>query len=279
MPAREIVSVMRQYIDDDGAGLEERYGPQAVTLAGDIVAVVRARLTEGDLQRVKSAHASLWDTFESTPETVTVEMTGVLESLFEADAGLARRLNGLMERFHQVQANTAQPAGGVQGLPAPQSPPAPSSADAIHDADQDDVEEAGGYAKGEGLYLYGNVHTAVPFTDEPGVQIVSLGGRGPEAALGLEAAGVPEFFERMGESVRTHPALDPDARRELLSEFGALQRALSRQADPGDLAHHLRNVRRISSDVWDLLQSYWDTETYTDASSSAMQKAIREVRA
>ncbi len=285
MPSRDVVMIVRQYLEDEGATLEERYGPQAATIAGDIVAILDARLTEDDLQRVESAHPALWQRFLDEPETVTVEMTGILESMTEADVGLARRLDGLMQRLHRVMANRAAPERpasevGIEERPANLPPPQYTSADAIHDADQEGVEEADGYSKGEGAYLYGNVRQAVPFMDERGVQIVSLGGRGPEEATGLEAASVPQFFARLSESVRSHPDLQPGVRKDLLAAFADLQDEVEKgpAADVDRLVELLTTVRRHSSDVWELVLGYWDLTTYTEASGSKMQEALQRLK-
>jgi hypothetical protein len=114
MAVRQVVQVVRDYVQDDGVLLEQKYGPRAVTVAQDIKALLAARLRDG------SAYESLWDRFEVDPQTVTGELIGALEALVEADPALFKRLNGFIEEFHQAIA----PAGDRMVRPRPIRSPA-----------------------------------------------------------------------------------------------------------------------------------------------------------
>jgi hypothetical protein len=96
MIIQEVVSILGDLVQDDGATLGERYGPRALTVAQNLRSLLAVRLQE------ESPYTSLWEQFEAEPQAVTAELTGSLEALVEADPALAKRLNAFVEEYHQI---------------------------------------------------------------------------------------------------------------------------------------------------------------------------------
>jgi hypothetical protein len=96
MIIQEVVSILGDLVQDDGATLGERYGPRALAVAQNLGSLLAVRLQEG------SPYTSLWEQFEAEPQAVTAELTGSLEALAEADPALVKRLNTFIEEYHQI---------------------------------------------------------------------------------------------------------------------------------------------------------------------------------
>lgn len=154
MAVNEVVRVMRDYIEDDGARLEQTYGPEAVLAVADMKDLLATRLTE------ESAYGVLWERFEADPRAVSVELVGALEALTEADPGLAKRLNGFMEAFHRVEAGDKIETFA----PMPDKSPVGGGVPDTTDTSQDEE-----IVREEGTYLYGDVPTSDVTSVEKGV--------------------------------------------------------------------------------------------------------------
>jgi hypothetical protein len=96
MIIQEVVSILGDLVQDDGATLGERYGPRALAVAQSLRSLLAVRLQE------ESPYTSLWEQFEAESQAVTAELTGSLEALVEADPALAERLNAFVEEYHQI---------------------------------------------------------------------------------------------------------------------------------------------------------------------------------
>ncbi|MBU1877783.1 MAG: hypothetical protein KJ734_02420, partial [Chloroflexi bacterium] len=90
---QDIVQVLEDLVQDDGQTLEQRDGPEALSVAQDMRDLLAARLPE------ESPFASLWEQFESDPEGTEAELIGTLEALAEADPALVERLNAYLEDY------------------------------------------------------------------------------------------------------------------------------------------------------------------------------------
>jgi hypothetical protein len=113
MAVRQVVRIVRDYVQDNGVLLEQRYGPRAVTVAQDIKSLLAACLRDG------SAYESLWSRFEVEPQTATGELIGALEALIEADPALVKRLNGFIEEFHRAIAQVGERLVGPRPVESP----------------------------------------------------------------------------------------------------------------------------------------------------------------
>ncbi|MEZ4769271.1 MAG: hypothetical protein R2844_12695 [Caldilineales bacterium] len=96
--------MLRSYEADGGARLADRYGEEARTIAADMAALVRARLLDD------TPYESLWQEFHDDPDAASAEFNGALEALVEADPGLTRRLNDLLERYRRATMSPTAPA-------------------------------------------------------------------------------------------------------------------------------------------------------------------------
>ncbi len=244
MAVNEVVRVMRDYIEEDGARLEQTYGPEAVLAAADMKELLAERLTE------ESAYGALWERFEADPEAVGVELVGALEAMIEADPALAKRLNEFIEAFHQVQA-------GDQArtfAPMPEKSPVGGGVPDTTYTSQDEemvVEE--------GAYLYGDVPTSDVTSVGSGV-----GGQRNFWEMALEGAttDINLLFDRLQATVERHEDLDSTRRADLKE---ALKRILAEvlmaegTVDIDALARHLRTVRRIDVDLYRLLLHHLST--------------------
>lgn len=116
MPVQDITRILQSYKQDGGALLTNRYGEQARSIAADMAALLETRLL-GD-----TPYASLWEEFRSDPKSAAPELTGALEALIEADPGLTRRLDDMLERYRRV------------------TMPATAAADTLSETEEPDIE-------------------------------------------------------------------------------------------------------------------------------------------
>ncbi len=255
MAVQEIVQVLVTLMQDDGESLQGAYGPQTVTVARDIAAMLSTRLNE------ESAHTALWEAFEVNPEAHAAEMVGVLEAMVEADPALARRLDGFAQELYEpLQAS---------GLPSasPQPPPVGEDEEAVDTALSPPIEEqvrgSGPYqadaaaeatfedSVDRGTYLYGNVKAGVSSVGrDTGVDSFDPANV-TRAADVASLSGIPALFERLLAAVAEHPAIEEGRKQDVRVELRILQEQLREPAtaDPDLITRHLSTLRNTAPDI------------------------------
>ena len=244
MAVQIVVRILRQFMQDDEATLERRYGPQAVALAQELRSMLAVRLRE------ESPYAALWEQFENQPQTAAAELTGALEALVEADPAVARRLHTFVEDWRRLvgslEARMAHRRMEEQDLLIAGDVPSPTTAPA-------DAHDMGG-----GAYLYGNVGAGRVSTARA-VRGVNDGyeGRFPVEGMELNVAEVTPIFEPVEAAVKTHPYISSAAEARLKVELAEVQVQVARgdQADVEKMAHHLHNIGRLAPDILEILLS------------------------
>jgi hypothetical protein len=239
MRAQEIVRLLRDLVQDDGQTLEQRDGPQALSVAQDMRDLLAVRLAE------ESPFVSLWEHFESDPGGTEAELIGALEALVEADPALVRRLNAYLEDYRWAatpseirRARLARSMPGDHGADADDAVVVEGVVIAGEEGMIDEQEE---YSE-EGEYLYGNI----PHPMLPGSSVIRDEGRfldeyELEEELGEHGSDVAELFEELDLTIESHPDLAPSVKAGLKVEL----RAIHAQLDRGENVDEDAIVRRF----------------------------------
>jgi hypothetical protein len=265
MAVQTVVRILGQFMQDDEATLERRYGPQAVALAQELESMLAIRLRE------ESPYATLWQQFESQPQTAAAGLTGALEALVEADPALARRLEAFVEEYHRLMGSSeelrARRRMEEQELLIAGDVPRPTTAPA-------DAYDVGG-----GTYLYGNVGAGRVSTAED-VRGVSDGyeGRLPVEGMELNIAEVASIFEPVEVALKTHPDISSAVEAQLKVELAEMQAQVARgdQAEVEKMVHHLHNIGRLAPDILEILLSR--LTDLAPGSRGTVQKAVAKLQ-
>ncbi len=234
MPVQQVVRILREYEEDEGQSLDRRVGPEAVTVARDMEALLDTRL------RDESAYASAWSDFLADPQAKEAGLIGALEAHIEADPALTKRLNGFIEEYNRVLAPSQAPPStpGVAKSPVGGGVP-----DTTFTAEDDTTV-------GEGTYLYGNVRSSDVATVGHGV----AGGE-PEPdrrqrieTTELDEHEVSELFERIYTDLERDRRIGPDVRRDLRAAIKELEAEIGRgaAADVERIEQHLSAIEQLS---------------------------------
>ncbi len=240
MSIRETVRILTVFVQDDGETLREREGPEAVTLAEDMVSLLRVRLQE------ETPYKAIWESFEADPEDTATELIGVLEVLTETDPALESRLEGFLEEYE-----ASQPPSGPRRAQVPEQNIAvegrvPETTAGVEDTAVTVAEEED---YGEGTYLYGNLEPGTPRSQpEPGFE--GLGFEGQVIRPGQEEPDLALLFERLTATVDTLPDLADEDEEELKSRLREIEVALTEEEiDEALVVHHMQAVRQIAPDL------------------------------
>jgi len=265
MAVRKVVRILGQLLQDDGATLERRYGPQVVTLAQELKSMLATRLRE------ESPYAALWEQFEDQPQMAAAALTGALEALVEADPALAKRLSGFAEEYHRLTGSPeefkARTRMEEQDLLVVGDVPSPTTASA-------DAYDVGG-----GAYLYGNVRTGrVSTTTDARTVNGGLEGRFPVEGMELNIAEVTPIFEPIYSAVKAHPDINSAVEAQLKAELAEVQVQVARgdQADVEEMVHHLHNIGRLAPDILEIVLSR--LADLAPRSRGVIQKAVLKVQ-
>lgn len=98
MAANDVVDLLRMLRRGAGAELEQAAGPEAVTLVEEMDGVIRERLRQSDM------YFSLWDEFDTDPDSNRAELIGAIEAAIEGDAEFGVRLQSLEEAYDELVA-------------------------------------------------------------------------------------------------------------------------------------------------------------------------------
>jgi hypothetical protein len=262
MAVQEVVRILRELIQDEGATLQRRYGLRSLTIAQGMRSLLSARLC-GELP-----YASLWREFEAEPQGTAAQLVGALEALVEADPSLAQQLGVLVEEYHWAigppRTGTTRTAG--QGVPVWSDVP-----DTTVAVDEDkDV--------GRGTYLYGNVKPgSISVGRGVKAQQDSFGGHDGVEEGNLNVAVTGLLFNDLYTALETYPDLNPTVKADIEEELqGVLaQIALGQEANEEILARHLRDIRRMNSDILEVvLNKLADPDV---ESGAMMQRAVQRL--
>jgi hypothetical protein len=83
---------------DAGAELEQAAGPEAITVVQEMDGLIRERLRQSDM------YFSLWDEFDSDPDSNRGELIGAIEAAVEGDSEFGVRLQSLEEEYDELVA-------------------------------------------------------------------------------------------------------------------------------------------------------------------------------
>ncbi|MBU0496184.1 MAG: hypothetical protein KKA73_22455 [Chloroflexi bacterium] len=247
---QDIVQVLEDLVQDDGQTLEQRDGPEALSVAQDMRDLLAARLPE------ESPFASLWEQFESDPEGTEAELIGTLEALAEADPALVERLNAYLEDYRWAttpleirQARLAQPASEDEDDLADDMVVVEGLVIAGEEDLADEPDE--GYSE-EGEYLYGNV----PPTMMPEASVIRDGERLADEyelteGLGVHGFAVAELFEELIITIEVHPDLVPSVKASLNVKLQAIHVQLDRgeNVDEDAIIRHVRAMQNLDPGV------------------------------
>jgi hypothetical protein len=259
MIAREVVRIIRELEQEDGETIQQRYGTQARAAAQSIESLIAVRLLE------ESPHAALWEQFRANPQSAAADLTGVLETLFEADPAFAERIDAFGRTYQEaVQASEAQ----QQVIESEEVTQVQS------DVSQDLMREVApdtslrGQKIDQKTYLYGDTvrenepTTPISQTEGVGVSesspVVTVFGAGSSEASALQ---VPQLFEQLQRAIRDNPALHEIDKDSLAVEVQAIRRQIlpdeaglrTVPLNEEDLVRHMENIRRIAPDIADIL--------------------------
>lgn len=240
MSIRETVRILTVFVQDDGETLRQRDGPEAATLAADMVSLLRARLQE------ETPYKSIWESFEADPEATATELIGVLEVLAEADPALQTRLAAFLEEYHE-----AQPPSGPRRAQTPERNITVEGRTPETSVDPEDtavtVAEEEDY--GDGTFLYGNLEPGTPGAQqEPGFE--GLGFQGQVIRPGQEEADLALLFEQLTAAIDSASDLTDETKEDLTSRLREIETALAEErVDETLVARQLRALRRSAPDL------------------------------
>jgi len=234
MPVQTVVELLREYLTDEGDSLKQRAGPEAVTVAQDIEALLDNRL------RTESAYEPIWTRFLTDPPAGEANLIGALEAQVEADPALAKRLNGFVEEYHRVLASSQTRPNQPQ---VDKSPVGGGVPDTTFTAEDDSTV-------GEGTYLYGNIRSSGVATVGPGIEgeEPDLDRPGPTAATEPEEHEVRELFERIYASLRDSEDVDPPIEAKIERAVGEIEDEIGKgvTADVDLLERKLLSIKQLS---------------------------------
>ncbi len=227
MSVREVVRIVRSYLEDEGATLERRHGSQAVTVAQDLATLLETRLQE------ETAYISLWDQVEVQPQQTAMKLAGALEALVEADPALARRMEAFLDEYRRVIASVSPEREAPRRGTGTYTPP----------------DGPGTYSE-DGTYLYGNLRPGVTSRSEVGE------GELPAAAdvetAALDTSQVISLFQEMYVLVEEHEVPSPAIKRKLRAKLErvATDIVAGEEEYETSMIDHLRAVERLSPPVY-----------------------------
>ena len=261
MAIEDAVELLAMYIEKGEEALQARFGPEAAAAAGDMAAVLAARLQD------ESAYGGLWDAFQREPNEHVEELTGALEAHIEGDPGLARVLDAYMREIRGEMA----PASAEE-VPTERELAA-AGADALDNAvslDADEPEQDRlAYQPGalgsevnyddsvdRGTFIYGEVAAGKDTVGrEAGVQTADyaeLDARPTELAALSGAFGL---VEAVYVAVDDYPDLDNLQKREILVELKAMEQEIQSPQDGEELrlANRLKGLQQLAPDIAEIV--------------------------
>jgi len=240
MPIQEVVPIIRSYLEDDGATLEQRHGPQAVMAAQGLAALLKARLEE------ETAYVSLWDQLEAEPQQTATKLAGALEALVEADPALARRMEAFMEEYRRATPRTVfeQRTSEERGTDT-----APRGGSTYRP-----VDTPGDYTKA-GTYLYGNLHPGI--TSQSKVSEEELRAEGNAEAAAVDVSQVVSLFQELHALVEGYEGPSPAIKRSLQAELERVAKDVVEEGGNGEyeesIINHLGAIERLSPHIYQLV--------------------------
>jgi len=221
--AEQIVNVLAEVIPDEGASLRQRHGPAALAAAKAIRGELAPRLENNDLT------VQAWQAFQQSPQATAWLLTQAVQLLLADDAALARRMDRLLDAFHQATgASTTVNTGG-------------------------------------GAYVGGNV--AVTNGDFVGrdKRTTTITGDGNVVGdhsssrvikqQGADAAAIARAFADFYTAVQQQPDLPPRDKADVQAELEEVETELQKgeEANAGFIRRRLRHVQRMAPDIYDVV--------------------------
>jgi hypothetical protein len=96
MAVNDVVDLLRMKRRGGGEELEQAAGPEAITLVEEMDGLIRERLRQSDM------YFSLWDEFDTDPDSNRAELIGAVEAAVEGDAEFGARLKSLEEEYDRL---------------------------------------------------------------------------------------------------------------------------------------------------------------------------------
>jgi hypothetical protein len=245
MTTREVVQIVGRYLEDDGATLERRYGPEAAIAAHDLAALLKARL-QGE-----SAYVSLWDQLEAEPRQTVEELAGALEALAEADPALSRRMRAFLEEYQRVTTRTA-------------SEEELSEEEAFEEGDMDTAQQGsnayqfldspGDYNEA-GTYLYGNLRPGVASTNDLDVEEEEVLVENGLEALAPDVSQIVALFQELYAFVEGYEGPSPAIKQSLRVELEQMADDVAEGRDEYEefITSHLCAIERLSPEIYRLV--------------------------
>lgn len=221
MNSKEIVEVVGELVVDNGETLKRQHGSRALAAAREMETALAPRLQDTEM------HAMIWQQFRNAPEAHIVYLVPAVEELLNADAALARRLDELLDEYHQAK-----------GSP------------------RSEVNTGGG------AYIGGSV--SVNGGDFVGRDKNTITGDGNVLAdhssssvikQGVDPAAVARAFRELYSAVEQKPDLPPQDKADLKAELQELETEVVKgdAADEGFIARRLRHIKRMAPDILEVV--------------------------
>jgi hypothetical protein len=257
MPIQEIVEIVGTYLGDGGATLERRDGSQAVMVAQDLAALLKAGLQE------ESVYASLWDQFEAEPQQTATELAGALEALIEADPALARRMEAFLEEYHRAAAHipTEEGVSEEEALEEQALEQEAAGATQPEGGPYQPVDSPGDYNE-SGTYLYGNLRPGVDSLDELGEEeevpvedVDEMAVEDVDEMIAPDVSQVVSLFQGLYAIVEGYQGLDPATRQSLRAELEQMATDVAEGRDEYEvfISTHLCAIEDLNPEIYRLV--------------------------
>lgn len=96
MAVNDVVDLLRMLRRGGGEELERAAGPEAITLVEEMDGLIRERMRQSDM------YFSLWDEFDTDPDSNRAELIGAVEAAVEGDVEFGARLKALEEEYDRL---------------------------------------------------------------------------------------------------------------------------------------------------------------------------------
>ena len=144
--ASEIVNYLVRYFQEQNKGLKNLHPPKINDLVGQMGELIRTKLAD------ETPYKAIWDNFAKDPLENAPHLTGVLETIFEAEPAVRDRINGFMRKVTALETDTTETRTTTLNIEnSLQTEPGSSALDRPSKILASRDEE-----KSPAIYLYGN---------------------------------------------------------------------------------------------------------------------------
>ena len=255
--ASEIVDYLVRYFQEQNQGMKNLLSPKIDDLIGQMGEFIRTKLVDD------TPHRRIWDVFSKEPMDNAAQLTGVLETIFEAQPAVRDRVDGFMNNVTALETDTTKFRRTTSNIEnSLQTEPGAMVSDESNKILANTEEE-----KNPSIYLYGNEQADFESARQSPVANPFMIGKNAQIVyVPTNEVEFPELFEHLLALSENSQELTPTQKQDIQVKLQTIRSML------------LGELPIVDQELTDLVQSLWDMKPeYANVLIKSLQNNIDDL--